>query len=75
MRVALHCGMPADALFHSEQLLKTILSERHKTQSKEIDRGNFERAILMSAEAAIALSSEERLIGLQPELEIDLCFG
>jgi len=66
MRVALHCGLPADAWYHGEQLLKAFLSDRQKNQSKsvELDRGNFERAILMCAESAIAIGSEQRLMGL-----------
>ena len=77
MRVALHCGLPADAWYHGEQLLKSFLADRQKNLSKsvEVDRGNFERAILMCAEAAMAIGSEQRLMGLSlwaSKLDLDV---
>jgi hypothetical protein len=73
MRVSLHCGLPEDAWYHGEELLKTIVNEKQK--SVEIDRGNFERAVLMCAEAAIAMGAEQRLKGLSHwalKLDIDI---
>ena len=75
MRVSLHCGLPADAWYHGEQILKNVVADRAKNQSKEIDRGNLERALLMCAEAAISIKSEERLSGLihwAQNLDLDL---
>ena len=44
MRVALHCGLPAEAWWHGEEVILSVVAE--KRVDKEPDRQNFERQIL-----------------------------
>ncbi|CBY37429.1 unnamed protein product, partial [Oikopleura dioica] len=61
MRVSLHCGLPADAWHHGQQLLSILVPAGKKV---EIDSSNLERTLMMCAEAGIALKDESRLSGL-----------
>lgn len=66
MRVSLHCGLPAEAWFHGEEMITSIVAE--KRMDKDPDRQNLERAILMCAESALLMHDYERINGLMKYL-------